>query len=249
MRTISSPITNATSNSKSPHSCARSRTDRSPVNADRLPGAREPVCFCGARFSKHLCCMHEPPDTRQDIAIEGVALHAGINVHMTLSPAPMGTGVVFRRADLGIDIPARYDAVDGNQSGDGDRQRRGKGRCRRAPDGGGGRRGDRRSSGHARRAGTADPGRRCAVLSRACSNVRNSRTNRSRARRSRSCKRVDVAHKDAGAALLPSDTLEYDFEIEFPTPAIGRQAYAFAFSPKSSARDRAGSHLRLCART
>lgn len=41
----------------------------------------------------------------------GTALHAGVPVTMILSPLPSGSGIVFRRADLGIDIPARYDLV------------------------------------------------------------------------------------------------------------------------------------------
>jgi UDP-3-O-[3-hydroxymyristoyl] N-acetylglucosamine deacetylase len=46
------------------------------------------------------------------ISREGVALHAGNLVHMTLEPAPAGSGVVFRRSDLpGCVIPALYDRV------------------------------------------------------------------------------------------------------------------------------------------
>jgi len=41
----------------------------------------------------------------------GTALHAGVPVTMILSPAASGSGIVFRRADLSIDIPARYDLV------------------------------------------------------------------------------------------------------------------------------------------
>jgi len=41
----------------------------------------------------------------------GTALHAGVPVTMILSPAASGSGIVFRRADLGVDIPARYDLV------------------------------------------------------------------------------------------------------------------------------------------
>lgn len=41
----------------------------------------------------------------------GIALHSGVRVAMTLSPAASGTGIVFRRRDLGIDIPARFDLV------------------------------------------------------------------------------------------------------------------------------------------
>jgi UDP-3-O-[3-hydroxymyristoyl] N-acetylglucosamine deacetylase len=38
-------------------------------------------------------------------------LHTGRKVSMTLHPAPAGTGIVFRRTDLGVSIPARYDHV------------------------------------------------------------------------------------------------------------------------------------------
>lgn len=41
----------------------------------------------------------------------GIALHSGARVAMTLAPASVGTGIVFRRRDLGIDIPARFDLV------------------------------------------------------------------------------------------------------------------------------------------
>jgi UDP-3-O-[3-hydroxymyristoyl] N-acetylglucosamine deacetylase len=48
----------------------------------------------------------------REISAEGIALHSGAPVHMTLSPAPAGTGIVFCRADQGnAEIPARYDAV------------------------------------------------------------------------------------------------------------------------------------------
>jgi UDP-3-O-[3-hydroxymyristoyl] N-acetylglucosamine deacetylase len=41
----------------------------------------------------------------------GVGLHSGRPVKLTLHPAAPNTGIVFRRTDLGIDIPARFDAV------------------------------------------------------------------------------------------------------------------------------------------
>jgi UDP-3-O-[3-hydroxymyristoyl] N-acetylglucosamine deacetylase len=46
------------------------------------------------------------------ITATGIALHAGVAVTMTLSPAPAGAGVVFVRADLpDVAIPALYDQV------------------------------------------------------------------------------------------------------------------------------------------
>ncbi len=41
----------------------------------------------------------------------GVGLHGGQRVRLALLPAPIDTGIVFRRTDLGIDIPARFDLV------------------------------------------------------------------------------------------------------------------------------------------
>jgi UDP-3-O-[3-hydroxymyristoyl] N-acetylglucosamine deacetylase len=48
-----------------------------------------------------------------EISATGVALHSGVRVRMTLKPAPVDTGVVFRRVDLDppVDIPARAELV------------------------------------------------------------------------------------------------------------------------------------------
>ncbi len=45
------------------------------------------------------------------IGCVGVGLHSGRRVALTFRPAAAGTGIVFRRTDLGIDIPARFDRV------------------------------------------------------------------------------------------------------------------------------------------
>jgi UDP-3-O-[3-hydroxymyristoyl] N-acetylglucosamine deacetylase len=41
----------------------------------------------------------------------GVGLHSGRRVTLVLRPAAAGTGILFRRTDLGVDIPARFDRV------------------------------------------------------------------------------------------------------------------------------------------
>jgi len=41
----------------------------------------------------------------------GIALHSGAKVAMSLAPAAPDTGIVFRRTDLGLDIPARHNLV------------------------------------------------------------------------------------------------------------------------------------------
>jgi UDP-3-O-[3-hydroxymyristoyl] N-acetylglucosamine deacetylase len=45
------------------------------------------------------------------IGCVGVGLHSGRRVALTLRPAVAGTGIVFRRTDLGRDIPALFDRV------------------------------------------------------------------------------------------------------------------------------------------
>jgi len=56
------------------------------------------------------------PATRQHtlksrIDCVGIGLHSGAKVAMSLLPAAPDTGIVFRRNDLGLDIPARHDRV------------------------------------------------------------------------------------------------------------------------------------------
>ncbi len=48
---------------------------------------------------------------RAPIDCAGVGLHSGRRVRLAMLPAPAGTGIVFRRTDLGIEIPARFDHV------------------------------------------------------------------------------------------------------------------------------------------
>ncbi len=45
------------------------------------------------------------------ISCVGVGLHSGQRVNVTLRPAVAGTGVVFRRLDLGMEVPARFEYV------------------------------------------------------------------------------------------------------------------------------------------
>ena len=52
---------------------------------------------------------------RRQVSCAGIGLHSGTKVSLTLKPAPADTGVVFRRTDLGVDIPAHVDNVTGIQ--------------------------------------------------------------------------------------------------------------------------------------
>src|ERR1700741_525664 len=53
----------------------------------------------------------------REIRTVGTALHAGGPVTMILSPAASGRGIVFRRADLGVEIAALYDRVSETRLG------------------------------------------------------------------------------------------------------------------------------------
>lgn len=53
----------------------------------------------------------------REIRTIGTALHAGVPVTMILSPARSGRGIVFRRADLDVEIPAIYDRVSETRLG------------------------------------------------------------------------------------------------------------------------------------
>jgi UDP-3-O-[3-hydroxymyristoyl] N-acetylglucosamine deacetylase len=148
---------------------------------------------------------------------------------MTLSPALPGTGVVFRRTDLGVEIPARFDRVGETNLGTVIAQ-------------GGA------SVGVVEHLMAAVAGAEIddllvildgpeppildgdalsflVLLERAGFHDQAARRQGVKV-----LKRVEVSHKDAAAALVPSERLEYDMEIDFPTKAIGRQSFHFVFS-------------------
>ncbi|MGA9797141.1 MAG: UDP-3-O-acyl-N-acetylglucosamine deacetylase [Rhizomicrobium sp.] len=173
----------------------------------------------------------------KDVSIEGVALHAGATVHMTLSPADAGTGIVFRRRDLGdADIPALYDKV-----------------CET-------RLGTVIASGHASVAVIehlmaavagaeiddllvvldgpeppildGDALSYLAVLEQA-----GFREQPGERRAIKLLKRVEAMHLEASAALVPADSYAFDFEIVFASAAIGTQRMDWRFSPDAFRRD------------
>jgi UDP-3-O-[3-hydroxymyristoyl] N-acetylglucosamine deacetylase len=161
------------------------------------------------------------------VTATGTALHAGVPVTMTLSPAASGSGIVFRRADLNKDIPARYDQVSETRLG----TVLGTGSAKvgvvehlmaaaagleiddllvsldgpEPPilDGDALSYLDLLDSGGA--AEQADARTAIKVL-----------------------RAVTVESGDARASLLPADSLSYSYELSFPV--IGEQYYAFAFS-------------------
>jgi UDP-3-O-[3-hydroxymyristoyl] N-acetylglucosamine deacetylase len=165
-----------------------------------------------------------------EITTSGTALHAGGTVHMTLAPAPAGTGIVFVRADLGgKEIPALYDRVGETRLGTVIAQ-------------------DGASVGVIEHLMAAVAGAQIddmivtldgpeppildgdalsylALLDRA-----GIREQAGEGRAIKVLKRVEVRHGEASAALVPADAYGFDFEIVFPTQVIGTQTMDWPFS-------------------
>jgi UDP-3-O-[3-hydroxymyristoyl] N-acetylglucosamine deacetylase len=173
----------------------------------------------------------------REVAAEGIALHAGTQVRMMLAPAKPGAGVVFRRSDLdGAEIPARYDVVSETNLG------------------------TMLATAHAKidvvehlMAAVAGAGiddlliildgpeppildgdALCYLALIDKAGVKEQPAPRGAIK---VLKRVEVTHKDASAALAPADALVFDFEIVFPSAAIGRQRFSFPFSPEGFRRE------------
>lgn len=85
-------------------------SDGEAASAQAGVGSFAPTQFAPALFASGLLADPLPQLTlRAAIGCAGTGLHSGQRVAMTLHPAPAGHGIVFRRTDLGVDIPARHD--------------------------------------------------------------------------------------------------------------------------------------------
>jgi UDP-3-O-[3-hydroxymyristoyl] N-acetylglucosamine deacetylase len=174
----------------------------------------------------------------KEIEAEGVALHAGTRVRMTLAPAEPGAGVLFQRSDLGgRAIVARYDRV-------------GETRLGTVIDDGAG-----ASVGVIEHLMAALAGCEIDDLSiildgpeppildgDALSYVKLIETagvteTKGSGEAIKVRRPVQVTHGEASAALCPADNREFEFEIEFPSAVIGRQTFTWTFSPEGFARD------------
>jgi len=169
-------------------------------------------------------------------AISGTCLHAGTLVNMRLEPAPAGQGVVFVRADRGgAKIPARYDLVSETRLGtvlEKDGVRVGVVEHLMAAVAG---------------AGVDDltvvlDGPEPPILDGDAlsyltliqdAGLKDQKTPRQAIE---ILKPVSVTQKDAAASLTPAAATSYEFEIEFPAAAIGRQTFRLDFSPENFAK-------------
>jgi UDP-3-O-[3-hydroxymyristoyl] N-acetylglucosamine deacetylase len=166
-----------------------------------------------------------------EIAANGTALHAGQTVRMTLKPARAGQGIVFRRSDLGRDIPARYDTVAETRLGTVISH-------------------NGASVGVIEHLMAAVAGAEIddltieldgpeppildgdalsylALLDRAGTQTADAPRPALKVLKS-----VTVESGQARATLHPADGFVFDFEIVFASPAIGRQSFHWPFSPQ-----------------
>ena len=189
----------------------------------------------GAFISRPFFYKPLPMPPRQTIAREitatGIALHAGVTVTMTLSPAPPGQGVVFRRADLGgAEIPARYDLVGETRLGtvlEKDGITIGVVEHLMAAVAGAGL-DDLTVTLDGPEPPILDGDALSYLILIEQAGLKDQPTPRQAIR---VLKPVRVEQKDASASLWPAAAADYDFEIEFPSKAIGRQDFAFTLSP------------------
>jgi UDP-3-O-[3-hydroxymyristoyl] N-acetylglucosamine deacetylase len=169
------------------------------------------------------------------VTASGTALHAGSKVTMTLSPAPAGQGVLFVRADLGgAQIPARYDLVGETRLGtvlEKDGVRVGVVEHLMAAVAGAGI--DDLTvtlDGPEPPILDGDALSYLTLIQKAGLQQHNTPREMIEV-----LKPVSVTQKNATASLSPADSTSYDFEIEFPAAAIGRQSFHLDFSPQTFA--------------
>jgi len=173
----------------------------------------------------------------REISATGIALHCGKPIRMTLSPAAPGTGVVFRRADLGgREIAARYDKVSETRLGtviaEGDTSVGVIEHLMAAVAGLGIDDLVVELDGPEPPILDGDAASYAALLDEAGIVERHTPAKAIEVRQP-----VTVGEGAVTASLQPFPERIFDFEIVFDTPAIGRQHYAWTCSPQSFRRD------------
>jgi len=179
--------------------------------------------------------------TRRTVATEvttdGVALHAGRMIRMTLAPAPVDYGIVFRRSDMGgAEFPARYDRVTetrlGTVLGEGDVRVGVVEHLMAAVAGAGIDDLIVTLDGPEPPILDGDALAYLDLIGRA--GIRETAGKLSAVHVLR---RVEVGSDGITAALVPAKKRIFDFEIVFPSAAIGVQRMEWIFSPEGFRKD------------
>ena len=172
----------------------------------------------------------------REIAATGTALHAGVPVTMTLSPAPPGAGVIFERGDIAMAVPARWDLVgetrlgtviglDGASIGVVEHLMAAVA-------------GAEIDDLFVRLDGPEPPILDGDALSYLTLLQEAGRREQAMPRRAlKVLREVTVDDGKGSAGLSPAEGLSYHFEISFPSAAIGTQRFDFVFSRDAFARE------------
>jgi UDP-3-O-[3-hydroxymyristoyl] N-acetylglucosamine deacetylase len=174
----------------------------------------------------------------KEVRKSGTALHSGVTVNMTLSPAASGSGVVFRRSDLGgKEVPALYDRVGETRLGtviaESDVS---IGVIEHLMAAVGGAEIDDLTV-------TLDGPEPPILDGDALSYFRllqeaGAKEQPGVRRAIKVMKPVEVAIKDATVRLLPADAAEYHFDLDYSnTKAIGKQSFTVTLTPENFARE------------
>jgi UDP-3-O-[3-hydroxymyristoyl] N-acetylglucosamine deacetylase len=174
----------------------------------------------------------------REIRANGTALHSGVAVRMTLSPAPSGSGVVFRRSDKnGATVQARYDAVTetnlGTAIGKGDAKVGVIEHLMAAVAGAGIDDMQVTLDGPEPPILDGDALSYFKLLEQAGTNEQPGTRHAIKVSRP-----VSVTIKDASVTLHPSDEAEYAYELDYSnTKAIGKQSYRMRLTRENFARE------------
>lgn len=174
--------------------------------------------------------MSERNTLASEVKVAGIALHAGVPVTMILSPAPSGHGVQFRRD--GRELPARYDLVSETRMGtviEKDGIRVGVIEHLMAAIAG---------TGLDDVAVSLDGPEPPILDGDALSYLElieqaGLKPQGEKRRGLKLLRTVEVRDGDASATLTPAEHLSYDFVLDYPGSAIGRQIFSFAFSHRA----------------
>src|SRR5262245_3666911 len=166
----------------------------------------------------------------REVSVQGVTLHAGVLSQLRLHPVPSGTGIVFRRIDLGgsMPIPALWSNVVETRLGT----------VLRVPDGA--------TVGVVEHLMAALAGAEiddCLIevegpepplldgdaLSYLALIERGGKAAHGKRDVINVNRTIEVSSGSASAKLLPSPRAEFYFEIDFPTAVIGRQKFSCLF--------------------
>jgi len=174
----------------------------------------------------------------KEVIVEGVALHSGVRVRMSMLPAASASGIMFHREDLGDQqIPARYDMVSETRLGTVIANATGA------------------TVGVIEHLMAAISG--CGIddveivldgpeppildgdaMSYLSLIEQAGFTTKSQEREViQLLRRVEAGEDEASASLSPAPNREFDFEIAFASRAIGRQKYFWTFSEAGFRRD------------